>query len=74
MVEGAIGIEMSTDWVGMKCNKNNIEQCFGDNPQSSIQSTPTDWFPINKHVVFDDNLGLVERLTVAVVYIFNVAL
>ncbi len=71
MVEGARGIEMSTNWVGMKRNKNNIKQCFGDNLQSSIWSTFADWFPLNKHVVFNDNLGLAERLTVAVVYVLQ---
>jgi hypothetical protein len=71
MAEGVICIEMSTNCIGMKCNKNNIEQCFWDKLQSSIQSTPADWFPINMHVIFNDNLGLVERLMLAVVYVLQ---
>jgi hypothetical protein len=33
MVEGAIGIEMSTNGVGMKSHEDDIEQSFGNNLQ-----------------------------------------
>jgi hypothetical protein len=35
-MKGAIGIEMSTEWVGMECNKDNIKQCLGNYLQSSV--------------------------------------
>ncbi len=59
-MKGAIGIEMSTEWVGMECNKDNIKQCLGNYLQSGVQSAATDGFPIDEHVVLDYNMGLAE--------------
>jgi hypothetical protein len=70
-MKGAIGAEMSTEWVGMECNKDNIKQCLGNYLQSSVQSAAMDGFPIDKHVVFDYNMGLAEWLAKTIVHILQ---
>jgi hypothetical protein len=67
-MKGAIGVEMSTYWVGMKCDKENIKQCFGDYLQPGVQSVTTGGFPIIEHVIFHCNIGLAKRFTVTCVH------
>ncbi len=57
-MKGAMCIEVSANWIGVECNKDYIEQCFGNNLQPSVWSTATDGFPIYKHVIFDRNMRL----------------
>jgi hypothetical protein len=40
----------------------HIKQCLGNYLQSGVQIAATDGFPIDKHVILDFNMGLVEWL------------
>jgi hypothetical protein len=68
-MKGAIGIGMSTKWVGMECNKDNIKQFLGNYLQLGVQSATADGFPIDKHVVLDYNMGLAKWLAKTIVHI-----
>jgi hypothetical protein len=70
-MKGAIGIEVSIDWIGVECNEDYIEQCFWNNLQPSVWSTATDGFPIYKHVIFNRNMRLLKGLTRAVVHVLQ---
>ena len=66
-MEGAVGIEVTTNWVGMKSHKDNVEQRLRNNLQTSILGTPADWLLIDVHIVLDTYVGLTKRLAIAVV-------
>ncbi len=68
-MKGAIEVGMSTKWDGMECNNDNIKQCLGNYLQLGVQSATADGFPIDKHVVFDYNMGFAEWLVKTIVHI-----
>ncbi len=61
----------STNWAGIKCTKDNIEQCFGDYLQPGVQSATTYGFLIYNHVILDQNMGLAKRVAVTTVHILQ---
>ena len=53
-------IEMPPDWIGMKCNKNDVPKVHGDNLKGCIRSTTMNWFPYDEHFILQNNMRLVQ--------------
>ena len=54
LVESAVGVQVPTNGIRMKGNKNNIIQTLWNDLKMSIGGDASDGFPKYQHIIFDD--------------------
>ena len=52
-MESLVGIQMPSNWIGMKCNEDNIMKAGWNDLKSSVRSTSPNRFAEDQHVLFD---------------------
>ncbi len=67
MVERTVGIEMSTNGIGVKCKKDNIVKFCWDKLKAGVWRSTTDWFPENQHIILDHDLRLAKGGPIVVI-------
>ncbi len=49
---------MTAEWVRMEGNEDDVVELRWNKLEASIGSAPTNWFAVDQHAVFDDDMGL----------------
>jgi hypothetical protein len=66
-VEYMVGIEMSANGIGVKCDKDDIVKFCWDKLKVGAWRSTTDWFPENQHIILNHNLRLAEGSPLAAI-------
>ena len=63
-MEGAIRVQMSTNEISMKSNKNYVVKLRWDELQSGVRFGPDDRLPIYQNTIFERDEGLAQSRTI----------
>ncbi len=70
-MKGASSLKMPTDRVRMECDEKDIAQPLGNNLKPHVGCAATDRFPKDQHLLLNDDMRLLQWLTVNVMNVLQ---